>query len=121
GFTPAEDAWLPLDPRHRALAVDAQENDANSVLAFARKMIALRKQSAALREGAFRAIDTGNALLVFERATPGARVLCAFNLSATPQRFPWSGTTDPLLALGGAAVEKTTAHLPAYSALLFAV
>src|SRR6185312_14659632 len=92
GFTAADDAWLPLDPRHRALAVDAQESDPISVLAFARKMIALRKQSGALREGAFRAIDTGNALLVFERAATSERLLCAFNLSPNAQRFPWSGS-----------------------------
>ena len=36
GFTDARRCWLPLDPRHRALAVDAQEGDPSSVLAFTR-------------------------------------------------------------------------------------
>ena len=49
GFTTAPDAWLPLDPRHRALAADAQENDPDSVLAFTRAMIAFRRGSNALR------------------------------------------------------------------------
>ena len=108
----------PADPRHRALAVDAQECNPNSVLAFTRTMIALRKQSAALGEGGFQAIDMRGDLLVFVRTAEGERVLCAFNLSATPQSFPWTGSTTPLLTIGGAMVEQTTVRLPAYSALL---
>src|SRR6185312_12033813 len=74
GFTLAPDAWLPLDPRHRALAVDAQEADPDSMLAFARKMIALRKSSAALREGEFVALDAPEPVLAFERVSGSGRV-----------------------------------------------
>src|SRR5262249_17535596 len=80
GFTSAPDAWLPLDPRHRALAVDAQEADPNSMLEFARIMIGLRKSSLALREGAFAALDAADPLLAFERVAAGERMFVVFNL-----------------------------------------
>src|SRR5262249_14590374 len=90
GFTAAEDAWLPLDPAQCALAVDTQQNDAASVLTFAKQMIAVRKASPALGEGEFSLIDIPGDLLVFERVAAEERVLCVFNLGATPRTFPWS-------------------------------
>lgn len=88
GFTEAADAWLPLDPRHRALAVDAQERDPDSVLAFARTMIALRRSSPALREGDFTALDAPEPVLAFERRAESQRLLCLFNLGPEPTRRP---------------------------------
>ena len=121
GFTSAHDAWLPLDPRHRALAVDAQEKDANSVLAFAQHMIAVRKQSEALRIGDIKMNDFPGDLLVFERRSGANGVLCAFNLGSGWQSFPWTGTERSLLSIGGASVAQAKALLPGFSALLLAV
>jgi glycosidase len=53
GFTRAKEPWLPIDPCHRALGVEEQNKLSESVLATARKLIALRQSSAALREGNF--------------------------------------------------------------------
>jgi alpha-glucosidase len=87
GFTVADDAWLPVDPRHRAMAVDVQEADQNSVLHFSRAAIAARRQNTALREGDYRAVDAPEGVLAFERFTNRQRILCAFNLSANPVRW----------------------------------
>jgi alpha-glucosidase len=119
GFTDAPDAWMPLDPRHRALAVDAQNEDANSVLAFVRTLIALRRGSPALREGAFEVLPPPEPVLAFERVSGGERVMCLFNLGPASATFALpKPTRSTLLCLNGAHVDGETAHLPAHAALL---
>ncbi|MEZ5994434.1 MAG: alpha-amylase family glycosyl hydrolase [Hyphomonadaceae bacterium] len=120
GFTEADDAWLPLDPRHRALAADAQAGDPDSVLEFTRAMIALRRASPALRLGGFTPRDAPAPLLVFERAAPGEAVLCIFNLGPGALRYDAQGR-EARLALNGATYADGAAHLPGYSALLIAL
>ncbi len=118
GFTSVPDAWLPLDPRHRALAVDAQESDPGSMLAFARQAIALRKSSAALREGDFVPLDAPDPILAFERVAGGERILCVFNLG--DQLGEWtarSTISETRLSVGGATSNGARTTLPPYSAL----
>ncbi|GAM97482.1 maltodextrin glucosidase [alpha proteobacterium U9-1i] len=115
GFTAAPDAWLPLDPRHAALAVDAQNADADSVLAFSRKMIAMRRSSAALRVGDIRMLDAPGDVLAFERSAGGERVLCLFNLGAAPAAYTASGKTR--FRVGDADLAPSGALLAGYSAL----
>jgi alpha-glucosidase len=115
GFTTAEDAWLPLDPRHRALAADAQEKDANSMLAFTRAMIAFRRASAALREGDFIARDAPDPLLAFERRTSRERLLCLFNLGSASMSLPAAGAAR--FAVGAASLPGVEATLGGYSGL----
>ena len=79
GFSQAE-PWLPVDPRHDALAVDLQARDPGSTLAFARTMIALRKHHPALKTGSIRFLDTPDSVLAFERLAGDERLLCVFNL-----------------------------------------
>src|SRR3546814_1383895 len=52
-----------------------------STLAFARQMIALRREHAALRTGTLTFVDAPEPLLAFERAADdGQRLLCVLNL-----------------------------------------
>lgn len=119
GFTTARDAWLPLDPRHRALAVDTQEGDANSVLTFTREVIALRKSSAALREGDYVALETSGLVLAFERRTAGEGVICVFNLGAEAATWtPPSGARATRFVVNGATADGANVTLPPYSALI---
>lgn len=118
-FTDAADAWLPLDPRHRALAMDAQDGDAGSVLAFARAMIALRRASAALREGEFRVLDAPEDVLAFERSASGERLVCLFNLSAADAAFTLPATAKAIrMTVGGARLVGGAAQIGAFSAIL---
>lgn len=81
GFSTVE-PWLPVDPRHLALAVDAQEADSTSILHAARRIIALRQAHPALRTGGLEIESAGDLLVFrrFERAEGGERLLCVFNL-----------------------------------------
>jgi len=116
GFTAAPDAWLPLDPRHRALAVDAQTGVADSMLEFTRRAIAFRRGSEALREGAFVALDAPEPVLAFERRTDGSRLLCLFNLGPDPVRRPLPAGAV-VFAVGEAEAVTGAASLGGYSAL----
>ena len=79
GFSESE-PWLPVDPRHEALTVEAQERDPSSTLHLARDMVALRKAHPALRTGSMAVVTATDSLLVFERTGAGESLLCVFNL-----------------------------------------
>ena len=79
GFSTAT-PWLPVSPEHFALAVDRLEQEPDSQLAVTRRLIALRRCSAVLRDGAQCFIDARADILAFERSLAGQQLLCAFNL-----------------------------------------
>jgi alpha-glucosidase len=117
GFTEAADAWLPLDPRHVALAVDVQEAEPDSMLAFARATIALRRACPALREGEFETLAAPEPLLAFERRAPGQTLLCLFNLGAEPVEF--AGAEGSVrLAVGAASATGGRATLGGQAGLV---
>ncbi|MBL8536720.1 MAG: alpha-glucosidase [Hyphomonadaceae bacterium] len=118
GFSSAPDGWLPLDPRHRALAVDAQERDANSQLAFTRAMVALRRASPVLQIGEFIAHEAPNSALVFERRLDGLRVFCVFNLGPERIRVGLPATGDAKFTIGEAHLAGSEATLSGYSGLI---
>lgn len=109
GFSEAAETWLPLDPRHVALAVDAQERDANSMLAFTRAMLRLRREVTALQLGTVEAAAAPEGVLAFVRAHEGSRILCVFNLTDAPAMQPAPGsvlleTPQPGATLTGGAL-----------------
>ena len=79
--------WLPVAPEHAPLAVDRQERDAGSMLALTRRLIALRNAHDALLVGDCRVIEAGHAMLAFERAADGQRLMCVFNIG--PLQREW--------------------------------
>jgi alpha-glucosidase len=87
GFSTAERTWLPLDERHRALAVDAQAADPGSVLNFVRAFLALRRALPALRTGEAEIVAAPTGVLAFERTAGGERLLCLFELDGRPARI----------------------------------
>ena len=84
GFSEAE-PWLPLDPKHLALAVDRQQGATGSVLETTRELLAIRRRYRALISGDIRFLDSPDPVLAFERRDGAERVYCAFNLGAEPR------------------------------------
>jgi alpha-glucosidase len=84
GFTTGT-PWLPAAKEHRGLTVEAQAADPDSTLAFARRMIAFRKGSAAMTSGDLSFLETEDPVLVFVRAAADGRIACLFNMSGRPQ------------------------------------
>ena len=86
GFSHAR-PWLPIPDSHLALAVDAQNGDPESQLNLTRSLVRLRADHDALFSGDARVLVAGDALLVIERTTEIQRLLCVFNLGATPAEW----------------------------------
>lgn len=94
--------WLPLDPAHLAYNVEAQQADADSMLNWAKRLIALRRDTAALREGSIRLLDEqSDQVVAFERRQNGERIACIFNLSEAPAANPLRSGTE-MISTGGA-------------------
>jgi alpha-glucosidase len=111
GFSRTE-PWLPVGQAHRPLAVDRQQESNQSLLAFARRCLELRRTHPALHHGSMHIVEAGEALLVFERSCGGERVRCAFNLSDRPVSFKPQSLR--ILSLG----EIDEDGLPPYSAVI---
>ncbi|MES2835235.1 MAG: alpha-glucosidase [Pseudomonadota bacterium] len=79
GFSTTE-PWLPVDPAHQPLAVDAQEANPASVLHAARRLLALRRAHPTLRTGEMVLLDAAGPLLAFTRTSGDERLMAVFNL-----------------------------------------
>ena len=103
GFSTSE-PWLPVGQSHRTLAVDAQEESAESNLQFARECLKLRSTHGALQHGSMRIVEAGEQKLVFDRIEGGDHLRCTFNLSDRPA--PVACRRMPLITVGdvGAAL-----------------
>ena len=94
GTPEGTDTWLPVDPRHDALAVERQRGDADSPLERLTRFLHWRRTVPALRHGAMSVRHEGD-VLVIEREHEGARLSIALNCSGAPAsvRTP-EGATD---------------------------
>jgi alpha-glucosidase len=85
GFTSGT-PWLPVPPTYATVNVKAEESDPNSMLAWYRAIIALKKTNPALSHGAEIMLDPGNGkVLSWLRQSEGAEVVVACNFTAEPQ------------------------------------
>jgi alpha-glucosidase len=81
GFTePGAEPWLPIGD-NAAVNVADQRDDPGSALRLVRDLIALRRENADLRTGAYRPLDAPTGAWAFRR---GERLAVAFNLSDEP-------------------------------------
>ena len=86
GFSSAapEDLWLPVGENHRS--VEAQLEDDSSILSLYRRLLALRRRSAALHAGRYRPVDDApEACFVYRRTAGDDKKLVALNFSSAPQ------------------------------------
>lgn len=80
--------WLPVNPDHLELSVASQHGNADSVLSFYRRFIEWRKQHRALVLGAMTLLPAHEQVVAFNREHEGQSMLCVFNLSDQPARYP---------------------------------
>lgn len=80
--TPANDTWLPIQNKHTAMNVDAQNNDENSVLNFTRRFLKWRKDQKPLLTGniVFNTSEEDSGILKFTRSLNGESITCRFDL-----------------------------------------
>ena len=118
GFSPVK-PWLPVDPRHEALAVSVQDNEARSTLNFARTFLAFRKEHPTLRVGAMKFLDAPEPVVLFTRLSGDETLLCAFNLSDKAVSTKIDDQWRPCLNSGlSGTLANGTITLPPYGGLV---
>lgn len=93
GFSRVE-PWLPVTDVHRALNIEQQETDPQSVLNFYREVVALRKISPALMRGTIELIDAPHGVLAFMRRCDEQELLCLFNMDVVEKHVGALPLTD---------------------------
>ncbi len=112
GFS-AEEPWLPLGESHRAMAVDGQDADPDSILNFFRHLVAMRNASDALKVGDLAFLDAPDDVLAFTRSANGGSVVCVFNLG--DKSVDWNAYPGTVLASVGIDAETPADVLPPWS------
>jgi len=86
GFTTGAATWLPVAPNYTSVNVSSETGNPSSLLSYYRKLIHLRKENVALRDGDLRIIDDNNPnVLSFVRRAGGTAVLVSLNFSDAPK------------------------------------
>jgi alpha-glucosidase len=88
GFSSNPHTWLPVQANYRTVNVRTELADPGSILNWHRRLIALRRSNAALRDGRLVMLDPGNAsVLSYARvAADGTAVVVALNMSAVTHK-----------------------------------
>ena len=113
--------WLPLTEAYRALAVDKQSGDADSLLNFYTQFITWRRQQPLLRQGALQLLGEHPQVVAFVRELNGERMVCAFNMSNTA--CEWAAPSDQLAlqtdcGVTGARASGATVAFEPFGALI---
>ena len=86
GFSETE-PWLPMSDEFRGeITVEAQEKDENSILAFYKKLIAMRKRYPVIAKGGISFLETGtDMVLAYQRVLGKQEILVFGNLDSKNQ------------------------------------
>jgi glycosidase len=85
GFTEGK-PWLPVAPNYRTHNVVTETADPQSILNFYRRLLELRREEPALREGQYVALNPQDPnVFAFVRRLKGEGVLVALNMSGSSQ------------------------------------
>jgi len=87
GFSSNPHTWLPVTANYPSVNVQAESADPQSLLNWYKSLIALRRSSAALRDGRTVMLDRANPhVLTYARVAPGGEtILVSLNMSAERQ------------------------------------
>lgn len=92
GFSEAE-PWLPMSAEFRKeITVEAQQKDKDSILAFYKKLIAMRKMYPVIAKGEISFCETGtDRLMAYQRVLGEQRIAVFCNLDGTKQTIRAAG------------------------------
>ncbi len=90
GFTTGA-PWLPLAHDYAEVNVEAQRDDPASMLAYYRRLLALRRGSDALATGAFAPVEAAGDVMAYVRSGADGEYLVALNLGHAPAALDLGG------------------------------
>jgi alpha-glucosidase len=88
GFSTSATTWLPVASNYRRINVQTELKEPDSLLNWYKKLIAMRRELPALRDGGMVMVDTTNpSVLSYVRTAPagGHAVVVALNMTGRPQ------------------------------------
>ena len=99
GFT-SNTPWLPVGTEYPQVNVAMAQKDPSSILALYRNLLALRRRSAALTLGSYRAVPLGQNVLAYERFAGGERLLIILNFDSEQKvlALPASSSSHVILS-----------------------
>jgi alpha-glucosidase len=90
GFSTSATTWLPVASNYKTVNVQTELADPNSLLNWYKKLIAMRREMSALRDGGMVMVDTMNPSVLSYVRTPLVgqnSVVVALNMTAQPQKI----------------------------------
>ncbi len=90
GFSTSATTWLPVASDYKTVNVQTELADPNSLLNWYKRLIAMRREIPALRDGGMVMVDTANpSVLSYVRTAPGGghAVVVALNMTGQPQKI----------------------------------
>jgi oligo-1,6-glucosidase len=98
GFTTGT-AWIAVNPNHTWINAASEIHDPGSVLAYYRRLIALRHDDPVLRDGEFELLLPDDpTIYAFTRTRPGSRLLVVANVSGESCTLPFEPEGDVVIA-----------------------
>ncbi|HYG80089.1 MAG TPA: alpha-amylase family glycosyl hydrolase, partial [Pyrinomonadaceae bacterium] len=86
GFTTGR-PWLKIPASAASRNVAAQEKDADSILSFYKRLIRLRRTSAALLDGDYASLGSDPHVYAYRRSAPRQTMIVALNMSAESRKL----------------------------------
>jgi alpha-glucosidase len=87
GFTTAAKPWLPVPPSAAEVNVAAESKNPDSIFNAYKRLLALRKSDAALRDGSYEAVNESDPnVFAFLRGSGNRTVLVALNMSGKTRK-----------------------------------
>jgi alpha-glucosidase len=110
GFSPrGVKTWLPIPPSYATVNVAAEEHEPDSMLHWYQQLIALKRQDAALRDGAETMLNTSeeHVLSWMRKADDRETVVVACNLTDQPQTISVNLSAQNVHGVGVTTLLKT--------------
>jgi alpha-glucosidase len=88
GFSTTDHTWLPIPPSAAEYNVKVESGDANSILSFYKRLLAMRQSEPGLRNGSYVSLDRDDPyVLAYLRKNPssGDSILVVLNMSGEPR------------------------------------
>jgi alpha-glucosidase len=108
GFSTAAQAWLPVAASHLPLAVNLQQPQSNSLLAYYTQLLHWRRGVPALVKGSMELLPVDAQVLAFARQHAQQSVLCVFNFSDQAATFKLPAEWAQALSLEGSGLQGAT-------------
>jgi oligo-1,6-glucosidase len=108
GFSKAKNTWLKVNPNYLKINVNNELNDSNSIYNYYKKLIGIRKNSAALSHGDINIIKSTKGLFVYRRTSEKDSYLIIVNMEKKKHKFVFD--SSKIIINNYTYIDKNTLH-----------